>query len=149
MRIRRTRHGEIAVHLAAEEQLLLRRVAASTLALLRDGDDASLRRLFPPGYDDAELEREYRELTRGELTGRREQELELLEATVGRDVLTPAEADAWLRALNDVRLVLGTRLDVTEELDWNALDPGDPRLPELAVYGYVSWLQEQLVDAVS
>jgi Domain of unknown function (DUF2017) len=146
-RIRRTASGEIRLGLPEEEQELLRDVAASTRELLADGRDPALRRLFPPAYDDPELDREYHELTGGQLATGRDQALELLETTVDRDVLSPQEADGWLRALNDVRLVLGTRLDVTEDLDWNGLSPEDPRTPELALYAYVSWIQEQLVEA--
>jgi hypothetical protein len=139
--------GEIRLRLPEEEQELLRRISASTRELLADGEDPALRRLFPPAYDDPKLEQEYRELTGGQLAAGREGALELLEATVDRDVLTAQEADAWLRALNGVRLVLGTSLDVTEDLDWDGLSPDDPNLPDLALYAYVSWLQEQLVEA--
>ena len=146
-RIQRTAGGELRLQLPEEERLLLRGVAASTRERLRD-DDPALRRLFPPASDDAELEREYRELTRGQLTAGREQALERLEATVDNAGLSPEEADAWLRALNDVRLVLGTELDVTEDLDWEAVGPEHPRLAELSLYAYVSWIQEQLVEAL-
>jgi Domain of unknown function (DUF2017) len=146
-RIHRTADGELRLRLPEEERMLLRGVAASTRDRLRD-DDPALRRLFPPAYDDAELEQEYRELTRGQLTSGREQALELLEATVDNTGLSREEADSWLRALNDVRLVLGTELDVTEDLDWDALDHDDPRLPGLSLYAYVSWVQEQLVEAL-
>jgi hypothetical protein len=37
---------------------------------------------------------------------------------------------------------------VSEEIDWEAVDLQEPRGRELAVYGYLSWLQEQLVDAL-
>ena len=146
-RMQRTKSGEIRLRLPEEEQVLLREIAASTRELLLDGDDPALRRLFPPAYDDPDLDEEYRELTRRQLAAGREQALDHLEATVDRDVLLPNDADLWLRALNDVRLVLGTRLDVTEDLDWNGLSPQDPRAPELALYAYVSWIQEQLVEA--
>jgi hypothetical protein len=146
-RIHRSTSGEIRLRLPEDEQALLRGIAASTRALLADGDDLALRRLFPPAYDDPELEQEYRELTGGQLATGRERALQHLEATVDREVLSAQDADLWLRALNDVRLVLGTRLDVTEDLDWDGLSPQDPRAPELAVYAYVSWIQEQLVAA--
>jgi hypothetical protein len=148
-RIHRTPDGEILLRLPDEEQLLLRGLAASTRMLLEDGDDPALRRLSPPAYDDEELDREYRELVGRQLADGRSRALELVEETVAHDVLSVEEADAWLRALNDVRLVLGTRLDVTEDLDWDAVEPGDPRLPELALYTYVSWIQEQLVAAAA
>jgi len=119
---------------------------ASELRSLLDGttSDPSLRRLFPPGYEDERDERAYRDLTGGELLDGRREALELLAASAQKDRLSAEEADAWLRALNDLRLVLGTRLDVEEGA---LLD--DPRTPELAIYGYLSWLQEQLVAALS
>ena len=57
--------------------------------------------------------------------------------------------DAWRRALNDRRLVLGTRLDVQEDTFASDLRPDDPNAPALAVYAWLSWQQEQLVDALS
>jgi hypothetical protein len=147
VRIRRTAGGELRLQLPEEERMLLRGVAVSTRERLRD-DDPALRRLFPPAYDEAELEREYQDLTRNQLTTGREQALELLEATVDSAGQSPEEADAWLRALNDVRLVLGTELDVTEDLDWEAVGPDHPRVAELSLYAYISWIQEQLVEAL-
>ncbi|MFC4913154.1 DUF2017 domain-containing protein [Actinomadura gamaensis] len=64
--------------------------------------------------------------------------------------LTADQAQAWLRALNDVRLALGTRLDISEEWYEEAerLDPSDPRLPMFAAYDWLTMLQESLVRAV-
>ena len=148
-RIRRTPAGEIGIDLPEEERALLRQVAAELTALLGDDmPDPSLRRLFPPAYEDESREREYRELTRANLLSGRERALEVLAETADRDLLTEEEADAWLRALNDLRLVLGTRLDVTEDLDWDAVGPDHAHAQELALYAYLSWLQEQLVEAL-
>jgi hypothetical protein len=72
-----------------------------------------------------------------------------VQETAGRERLTAEELDAWLRALNDLRLVLGTRLDVTEEMYEAEIDPAHPQAYELSVYGYLSWLQEQLVAAAA
>ena len=47
-----------------------------------------------------------------ELLDGRRAALELVAETVDHDRLSAEEADTWLRALNDLRLVLGTRLDV-------------------------------------
>ena len=54
---------------------------------------------------------------------------------------------AWLRALNDLRLVLGTRLDVTEDEFADGFDPDAPHAYELAVYAFLTWLQEAAVQA--
>jgi Domain of unknown function (DUF2017) len=146
-RIRRSADGELLLRLPEHERALLREVAERTRARLADEDDPALRRLFPSAYTDPELEREYQNLTRRQLASGRERALEVLQATVDRPSLSPDEADAWLRALNDTRLVLGTELDVREELDWDAFGSEDPRALEHAVYGYLSWIQEQLVEA--
>jgi hypothetical protein len=108
-----------------------------------------LRRLFPPAHpEDEDAESEYRRLVRGQLDGARENALDTVGATVDQPTLTAEEAEAWLKVLNELRLVLGTRLDVSEELDFH-LDRDDPRAPELGVYAYLTWLQEQLVQALS
>jgi Domain of unknown function (DUF2017) len=149
-RFRRTRAGEVTVALAPHEREALRELAGAVRAMVTEDVDAPwLRRLFPPAHDDPELQAEYSELTHAQLKRGREQALDVLQETVDQDVLSADEADAWLRALNDVRLVLGTRLDVTEDFDWDALDRDDPRAPDLAAYAYSSWLQEQLVEATA
>ena len=52
-----------------------------------------------------------------------------------------------MSTLNSLRLVLGTRLDVDEELP--ALAEDDPLAPAYAVYEYLGWLLSQVVDALS
>jgi hypothetical protein len=61
------------------------------------------------------------------------------------------QAQAWLRALNDVRLTLGVRLGVTEEFEdeWGQLDPLDPRATAFEVYAWLGDVQESLVQALS
>lgn len=128
---------------------MLRQLPAQLRSLLDErSDDPSLRRLFPPAYDcDAGAQAEYRELMHGELLGWHREALSILEQTAGRDELRAEEVNAWLTALNDLRLVLGTRLGVTE--DMYELDPHDPANAELGVYLYLTWLQEQFVEAVA
>ena len=48
-----------------------------------------------------------------------------MERTVDAKVLTAAELTAWMQVLNQARLVLGTRLDVTED-DERYEDPDRP-----------------------
>jgi hypothetical protein len=143
--LERTPEGDVLVRLSAEERSLLLGLVAELRAQLEgESRDPTLRRLFPPAYDDEEDERAYRELAGDELLSGRRQALELLAATARSDRLSATEADAWLRALNDLRLVLGTRLDVQEDMPIDR-----PKSPEHAVYVYLSWLQEQLVAALA
>jgi uncharacterized protein DUF2017 len=142
--------GDLLLRLSPEERMLLGRVTGELRSLLdAEPSDPSLRRLFPPAYEDEDDEREYRELTGTELLDGRREALDVLAATADADRLSGEQADAWLRALNDLRLVLGTRLDVQEQTLLDQLDPGDERTPALAIYAYLSWLQEQLVEALS
>jgi len=62
--------------------------------------------------------------------------------------LSLEQADAWLSALNDVRLALGTTLDVREDMP-DQLPDDDPRAPHLGVYHWLTWMQESLVAAIS
>ena len=145
------REGGFRLRLSDGERELLRTLPAELRALLdSERDDPGLRRLFPRAYErDEEGEDEYRRLMAGELLEGRRAALRLVEETADRDRLTAEELDGWLRALNDLRLVLGTRLDVTEDMYEADLDPAHPQAYELSVYAYLSWLQEQLVAAAA
>ena len=138
--IERGRNGGVRLSFDEHELLLLRDLLDELEVLLGEPDDPALRRLFPPAYKDPESDEQYRSLVRDQLVAGRSQALAAVRKTLRRDKLSAEEADVWLRALNDLRLVLGTRLDVTEDIDYEELD--------LAVYAYLSWLQEQLVEAL-
>ena len=150
-RIERNRKGEFRLRLPTSEREALRAMPDQLRTLLVEspGDD-SLRRLFPPAYqEDPDREEEYRELMRDELLEQHLSSLRIMEETVDADRLTEEQAVAWLSALNDLRLVLGTRLDVTEDTYAEEIDEQDPRFPSLAMYSYLGFLEEQLVDALS
>jgi uncharacterized protein DUF2017 len=140
--------GVVRLNFDQHELLLLRELLGELEALLDDPGDPALRRLFPPAYSDQASDEQYRSLVRDQLVSGRAKAVATVRDTLGRETLDADQADEWLRALNDLRLVLGTRLDVTEEIDYEALDLSGPRGRDLAVYGYLSWLQEQLVDAL-
>ena len=72
--------------------------------------------------------------------------LDTLPAGGGRVELTPEQADAWLAALNDVRLALGTALDVSEDMP-DELPPDDPRAGHLGVYHWLTYVQDGLVQS--
>jgi len=138
----------VRLSLNAGEQFLLRDLLDQLEPLLADPDDPALRRLFPPAYSDDENDEQYRSLVRDQLVTGRAKALATMRATLGSDTLDLEQADEWLRALNDLRLVLGTRLEVSEEIDYEDIDVEEPRGRDLAIYGYLAWLQEQLVDAL-
>jgi hypothetical protein len=148
-RIGRTRRGTYAVRLPRPERELLVSLVDQLRELLElTTDDPSVRRLFPTAYhDDPERDQEYQQLVRDELLERRLAALATVEATADADELDEAQLSGWLTALNDLRLVLGTRLDVSEDQD--AIDEDDPDAPAMAVYGYLSMLLNDVVDALA
>lgn len=150
-RVKRGGGGEVQLRLPPEERDLLRGLPGQLRSMLGDEpEDPALRRLFPPAYTDApDHEAEYRQLMGDELVEKHLSALTVLEETAEAERLTEEQANAWLSALNDLRLVLGTRLDVSEDMLADEVDPSDPEAPALALYAYLSWLQEQLVDALS
>ena len=148
--IERTETGDFLLRLGPEERGLLRRLSAELEELLAaEPEDPSLKRLRPRAYEDEEVEREFRSLMGSELESLRLENLRGLAATAGRDRLDAEELDRWLAALNDLRLVLGTRLDVGEDEFADGFDPNAPHAYELAVYAFLTWLQEAAIDAAS
>jgi hypothetical protein len=148
-RVGARRDGRYDVALPENERALLRDLAGQLREVLAaTTDDPSVRRLFPTAYpDDAERDREYQVLVRDELLSRRLAALDTVESTAGATELDEEQISAWMGALNDLRLVLGTRLDVDEQLP--ELDPEDPLAPAYAVYEYLGFLLSEVVDALS
>ena len=96
-------------------------------------DDPVLARLLPDGYrDDPDAAGEFRKYTEPGLRSTKQQAalqmLDTLPDAGGRIQLTSEQAQAWLKALNDVRLALGVRLDVTEDFEqqWAKTRPRRP-----------------------
>jgi hypothetical protein len=150
-RIKRDRKGGYRLDLPREERQLLASLPGQLREVLQSEEpDPGLRRLFPPAYaDDPEADDEYRRLMREELLEGKLAALRVVEETAYAERLTDEDLEAWLGAIESLRLYLGTQLDVGEEIYESALDPDDPDAPALALYGYLSWLQEQAVEALS
>ena len=146
-RFTRDRHGRFQVRLSAQERQLLAGLPAQVLELLAT-EDPSTRRLFPAAYpDDPEAEKEYRSLVGDSLLDHHRQALDALAEGATADALEAGDLEQWMGALEVLRLVLGTQLQVTE--DMTDIDPDDRRAPGFALYAYLSMVQEELVDALA
>ena len=146
--VRRVRDGTFQLRINDDERDLIASLAGQLRDLLLSDETDGLQRLFPPGYaNDPDRDQEYQQLTHDELLTKRLASVDIVEQTVTETSLTEAQINAWMGAVNDLRLVLGTRLDVTEEMDDIALD--DPRAPAFAVYHYLTHLLAEIVNALA
>lgn len=157
-------HGEVAVLRSLVGQVLalvepgttgddpLERALGIGAAEVRPPSDPVLARLFPSAYADEEAATEFRRYTEASLRDgkRADAEVVLETAVPGSIRLDADQAQAWLRSLNDVRLALGTRLDVTEEIheEIERMSPDDERYAALITYDWLTYLQDSLVRAL-
>jgi hypothetical protein len=141
--------GEFRLDLTSEERRVVGDLVKSVRELIRTEDDG-VARLFPDAYrDDPDASTGYRELVHDDLVRGRLEAIGAVEATLQADRLDQQTVEAWCGALNDVRLVLGERLGVTEDLYDDGIDRRDPRAPQLALYGWLTWLQGEVVEALA
>ncbi|WP_406321486.1 DUF2017 domain-containing protein [Streptomyces sp. NBC_01637] len=129
--------------------------------------DPALARLFPEAYgdDDSELRAasaEFRRYTENDLRSRKRDDALTVVRTLdaipaGEDggilTLTADECRNWLGALNDLRLTIGTRLDVSDQDEGGEgslyrLPDSDPRKPMVMAYLWLGALQETLVETL-
>ncbi len=118
-------------------------------------EDPVLARLFPDAYrEDPEAAGEFRRYTEDGLRSAKVENARLVLATLpaegGRVRLSGEEAQSWLQALNDVRLALGVRLEITEDFEDQlaGLAADDPRAGYFEVYNWLTYVQETLVRAL-
>ncbi len=147
--IRRRRDGRFTVKLDRNARVVLANLAQQLPGAL-ESRDPMVRRLFPPAYPEeklADAEREYRELVDNALVNHHREALEVLIRTADAETLDASEFAAWLDAVEALRLVLGTRLDVTEGMEPPA--PDDPRAAEYGLYEFLGELQYLMVEVLA
>ncbi len=143
--------------LANQEAGILRELVKEMRLLLQADipeSDPVMQRLFPRAHEDDEEERTYQDLVGNELHRAKLDALRSVAETLGAegdvDVLLPAPAvDDWLRLLNDVRLAIGTRLDVDQDKMDRTHDPSDPEAPALSVLHWLGWLQGSILEEMA
>jgi hypothetical protein len=158
------RKGDTCVaRLTPGESAVLQQVLVEVVTLLSDSFDRGdpvVERLFPDVYpDDPASSADMRRYTEDDLKSAKLDQAGAMLAALpddgGEVRLDDAEAEAWLRALTDVRLALGMRLDVRDDTDLEAeideavlRDPTSPRVDQLSVYAFLTYLQESLLSAL-
>jgi len=149
LRVKRTRRGDYELRLPDGERELLRSLPGQLRQTLPT-EDAGVARLFPPAYaDDPERDAEYRRMVHEDLMAEHLEALQVMEETIDARRLSGEQLTSWLGAVNDLRLVLGTRLNVTEETYQEEMDPASSETPAYALFLFLGWLEEQIVEALA
>ena len=153
----RARGGDVVARLDSAEAtvvgLLLDQLEQLLAADAEDvGDDPVLARLLPDGHrSDPEIAADYREMTESALRSGKADDLAVVRATLPADGgevrLDADQAGAWLRSTNDLRLALGTRLDIRDDTEPPEEITGEED-QQLAVYYWLTAMQGSLVDAL-
>lgn len=106
--------------------------------------DPVVARLLPPGYDDDKQAGEFRRFTESDLRARKMSNAATVRDDLAGDPIVISDHEmAWLAFLADCRLILGTRLGVTEEdTMWPSLDP------QKNLFVYLAYLQQELVETL-
>jgi len=151
--IERTPAGFV-VHLGPQESQLVLGLLDELRGLIHSTDPAHeplLRRLFPPAYhlaEHAEHDAEYQRFMREELVTSRTAAIDGVRAVLTDGVaMDDGGLLGFMQAVNGVRLVLGTLLDVGEDHDPDDIDDDHPMVAEHQLYMFLSWLLEHAVQA--
>jgi Domain of unknown function (DUF2017) len=172
---RRNRHGKVWLHLGDADRQLMGDLLGQMTDMLSEPevhepldplaelvgidptaerpDDPALARLFPDAYEDPDDAAEFRRFTQRDLRTTKLANLATAAESLTRPnptQLAEAECLAWLGALNDLRLTLGTRLEVGEDGPEEFLDlaEDDPRRVMYLVYDWLTYHQDRLVQAL-
>ncbi len=138
--------GRYIIAIGDQERAYLATLADELTELLANPDNPGLHRSFPPAYQGIEhLEQadEYRRLMTDELVDKHRDALATLAATTQAAELDEEQMQAWMRALNQLRLTLGTRLDVSDDSEY------EHESLEGRIYEFLTALQDDVVQALS
>jgi hypothetical protein len=138
--------GGYRVNLSRIEQRVLQQ-SFDDLRVMLVNDDPSTRRLAPTAYpDDPALDEEYRQLIGDDLVTSQLAAFDVVERSIGGTTVSPDELQSWMRSVNSVRLVIGTQLDVGEDVP--AIARTDPDYPRYVMYDFLGNLLMWIVTAL-
>ncbi len=146
------RDGTFSINLSSDERATLVGFMEQLRAIVEGGpDDSRMKRLFPTAYhNDAERDAEYQSFMRDDLQQSRLSAIESAVSVLQSDEpLNEAQLMGFMTVLNSLRLVLGTLLDVGEGDDEDGISEDDPTFGQYQLYGYLGWLLEWVVSALS
>ena len=152
----RAQEGGAEMLLDEAEAALVRQLTREMRMLLHSdaAEDPVTKRLFPDAYEDADDSLAFRQLVEDELRSGKLDALERVRSSLEghgnvRVALDEGALSAWLTALTDMRLAIGTRLDVTEENALADVAADDPHAHAMAIYGWLGWVQESMLQSAT
>ena len=163
--VKKRRKG-VVLELTPDEVALLQTLPAQLAPVLEGGPTASegadpvRDRLFPRAYLDPteeKAEHNWQDMVHSDLVKEKAGALAVLAeslervANADRDAklsLDRDETEAWLGALNDARLALGTTIGITEDHDPSSLDPADPESQPFFIYNWLTMLQGTILEVM-
>jgi hypothetical protein len=113
--------------------------------------DPVLARLFPDAYPDDETNSaDFRRFTQPDLQRQKIFNAHIVRndllAFPGEHELDPANLNAWLLTINDLRLALGTRIGLDHETQAQLSD--ESLTPIFGIYDWLSGVQSSLVESI-
>jgi hypothetical protein len=164
----RRHRSDFSIHLTADQSELLLRLLDELASMLTDEapeNQARVARLFPPaftqqalddsGEDYSEHEAEYQRLMRDELVQSRLASIATVRECLSQPRhLTETQLIGFMQAVNALRLVLGTILQISEDSENPDLEDPEPSPEDQdfglhVAYQFLSWILEWTVTALS
>ncbi len=116
-------------------------------------DDPAVARLLPDAYDDPEDARDFRRFTENDLRQSKMQHAMTVLEEIERsgEKVSVTSTDSWLGLLNDARIAIGTRIQISQDNheELAGLPDDDPRSGLFHVYDWLTFLQESLVRCMA
>ena len=144
--------GGVSVRLRANERAAIRGLAAEYRELLRNesqSSDSAVARLFPPAYREDPLRNfDYERQAHDGLMAERLAAIDAVEQHTDATTLSVEEAQTWLGVLNDLRLVLGTRLEITEDSSEEDFEADPESTNTFGLYRWLTHLVGVLIEAL-
>jgi hypothetical protein len=144
--------GSIVVRLTEDERKTIAGLAAEYRELLKhesQATDAAVARLFPPAYREDPLRNfDFERQSHDGLMTERLAAISTLEQTADAKTLTVEQSHTWLAVLNDLRLVLGTHLDIAEDSSHDDFAQDPQSANAFAIYLWLTQLVGTLIEAL-
>lgn len=139
---------QIQVGIPPEIAEIVRQQIAAFRRRRDDETDDGFWRLRIAASPDDDVAAGFSELAADTIEQQRTADLDSLEAGLDAETIDVDTAHSWIRAINQIRLVVGTDLAVIDDDSWRPA-PGQDGFAHAIVYDLLTHLQGSLIAAVS